>query len=62
MNKYEKLKGLDSQIWAVVDGVKEHYTYRRDEYVTVECYPRLYNPFGNHEIINELIKTPKSKL
>ena len=56
MNKYEKLRGIDSQIWAIVDGVKKHHTYERDKYVTVECYPRVWNPFSSHEIINELIK------
>jgi len=56
MNKYEKLKGINSQIWAIVDEAKSHYTYRRDEYVTVECFPRVKNPFRKHEIIEELIK------
>ena len=24
LNKYERLAGIDSQIWAIVDGVKHH--------------------------------------
>ncbi|HEY6872883.1 MAG TPA: glycosyltransferase family 4 protein [Geobacteraceae bacterium] len=60
LNKYEKLKGCDSQIWAIVDGVKSHFTHRRDEFVTVECFPRVWTPFGKHEIINELIKNKDS--
>lgn len=56
LNKYEKLKGCDSQIWAIVDGVKSHFTHRRDEFVTVECFPRVWLPFGKHEIIDQLVK------
>lgn len=55
MNKQEKLAGLDSQVWAVVDNARTHYTHVRDEYVTVECFPRLRLPFGQHEIIERLI-------
>lgn len=53
LNKYEKLAGIDSQIWAIVDGVKQHSTYRRDEYVTVECYPRV-SFFSGHDIIKAI--------
>lgn len=55
LNKFEKIKGCNSQIWAVVDGVKEHFSHRRDEFVTVECFPRVWLPFGHHEIIEKLI-------
>lgn len=68
LNKYEKLKGCDSQIWAIVDGVKSHYTHQRDEFVTVECFLRVWTPFGNHQIIEKLreekhtpISTPTHK-
>jgi poly(glycerol-phosphate) alpha-glucosyltransferase len=54
LNKYEKLKGITSEIWAIVDGVKTHFTHKRDEFVTVECFPRVRFPIGKHEIINEL--------
>jgi glycosyltransferase involved in cell wall biosynthesis len=54
MNKQEKLQGCDSQIWAIVDGTKAHYTHQRDEFVTVECFPRVRLPFGRHEIIDQL--------
>lgn len=55
LNKQEKLLGLDSQIWAVLDDAKTHYTHPRDEYVTVECFPRVRLPIGKHEIIERLI-------
>lgn len=60
LNKYEKLKGCNSQIWAIVDGAKNHYTYKRDEFVTVECFPRVKIPFGENEIIKALIKKENS--
>lgn len=53
LNKYEKLAGIDSQIWAIVDDVKHHETYKRDEFVTVECYPRV-KIWGNREIIRSI--------
>jgi glycosyltransferase involved in cell wall biosynthesis len=54
LNKHEKIQGLDSQIWAIVDDIKNHYTYKRDESVTVECYPRVRLPFLKNEIIERL--------
>ncbi len=60
LNKYEKLNGIDSQIWAVVDGVKKHNTYKRDDFVTVECYPRVKTPLGKNEIIKDLIKNKEN--
>lgn len=53
LNKYERLAGIDSQIWAIVDGVKQHFSYQRDQFVTVECYPRVHL-WGGHEIINAI--------
>ena len=47
------MAGIDSQIWAIVDDVKRHSTYRRDEYVTVECYPRV-SLFSGHDIIKAI--------
>lgn len=55
LNKQEKLSGIGSEIWAVVDDARSHYTHKRDEYVTVECFPRVRLPFGHHEIIDRLI-------
>lgn len=55
MNKYEKIHGINSQIWSIVDKVKSHYTYKRDNFVTVECFPRARIPFGKNELIYELI-------
>lgn len=55
LNKHEKLIGCNSQIWAIVDNIKNHYTYKRDDFVTVECFPRVRTPFGKNEIIHELL-------
>lgn len=41
LNKYQKSQGFNSEIWAFVDGVNAHQTYKRDEFVTVEMFPRL---------------------
>lgn len=60
LNKNEKLQGLDSEIWAVVDGTKTKYEKIRDEYVTVQCYPRVKFPFGKHKIIEDLKKEKES--
>lgn len=60
LNKYEKLKGCDSQIWAIVDGIRTHFTHQRDEFVTVECFPRVWLPLGNHEIIEALLNNKES--
>lgn len=54
LNKQEKLQGVESEIWALVDGVRQHYAHKRDEYVTVECFPRVLLPFGTHQIIDRL--------
>lgn len=59
LNKYEKLVGVDSQIWAIVDGTKRYFTYQRDEYVTIECYPRV-KLWSGHEIIKALEKEKDS--
>ena len=56
MNKYEKLQGVDSRIWSIVDGTNSHYTKIGDSYVSVECYPRVWTPFGKHEILEDLRK------
>lgn len=59
LNKYERLAGVDSQIWAIVDGVKKHESYKRDEYVTVECFPRV-NLWGERDIIKQIEKEKDS--
>jgi glycosyltransferase involved in cell wall biosynthesis len=55
LNKQEKLLGCQSEIWALVDGVSEVSTHVRDEYVSVECFPRVWLPMGRHPIIDALI-------
>lgn len=59
LNKYERLAGVDSQIWAIVDGVKKHESYKRDEYVTVECFPRV-TLWGGRDIIKQIEKEKDS--
>lgn len=56
LNKHEKINGCNSQIWAIVDNTKNHYTYKRDDFVTVECFPRVRTPFGKNDIIYELLR------
>lgn len=56
LNKQEKHQGVDSEIWALVDDAKTHYTHKRDEFVTVECFPRVRLPLGQHELINRLVQ------
>lgn len=55
LNRQERAQGIDSEIWGLVDNTKSHFSHRRDDYVTVECFPRVRLPFGRHEIIDRLI-------
>lgn len=59
LNKEEKLLGLESEIWAVIDGAKKHYSHVRDPFVTIECFPRVRIPFGHQPIIEHLIAQRK---
>ena len=59
LNKYERLAGINSQIWAIVDGIKHHESYQRDKFVTVEYFPRV-TLWGGGEIL--LIKFAKKKI
>lgn len=63
LNKYQRLSGHNSQIWSVVDGVKEHEQYKRDVYVTVEMFPRVFSFswFKKNGII-DYIKKNKNKI
>lgn len=54
-NREERAQGIESEIWGLVDGIDTHYSHKRDDHVTVECYPRVRMPFGRHEIIDRLI-------
>lgn len=56
LNKYEKINGINSEIWAVVDDAKKKYEKVRDEYVTVECYPRVKTGLVKNQIIEDLKK------
>lgn len=59
LNKYEKLAGMNSEIWAVVDDAKQPYDKVRDEFVTVKCFPRV-KLFGKKDIVNKLIEEKES--
>ena len=59
LNKYEKLAGIDSQIWAIVDDIRYPMIYKRDEFVTVECFPRV-SLWGSKDIIKRLKKDQDS--
>lgn len=61
LNKYQKLQGHKSEIWAFVDGVKRHETLVRDEFVTIEMFPRLnlWN-IWKHSMIQKFQKEPIS--
>lgn len=63
LNKHEKLMGHNSQIWAVVDGIKKHERYQRDQYVTIEMFPRV-NIFNKNlsDGICEHIRENKKKI
>lgn len=43
LNKYEKQAGIQSEIWSVVDGIKEEMTIDRGKGVQVKCFPRIKN-------------------
>lgn len=55
LNKYQKMSGHNSQIWSVVDRVKTHEKYMRDEYVTIEMFARtnLFN-FSTQKIVEHI--------
>lgn len=51
LNKYQKMKGHHSQIWSIVDNVHDHGTYKRDDFVTVELFPRLISVSRNRNAL-----------
>lgn len=54
LNKHERAQGIDSEIWGLVDEARRHFSHKRDEYVTVECFPRVRMPFVRNQIIDRL--------
>ncbi len=54
LNRAEKALGIASEIWAVTDDAREPYSFRRDDDVSVECFPRVRLPFGGNPIIDRL--------
>ncbi len=61
LNKYQKSIGINSEIWSVVDGVKTRNTYKREQGVEIECFPRIKNVLScNNEICKCLEKEKDS--
>ena len=61
LNKYEKQTGIDSEIWSVVDGVKEETTIDRGNGVKVRCFPRIKNVLLNTgEICKKIMEEKES--
>tara|TARA_B110000977_G_scaffold28777_1_gene37109 strand:- start:8431 stop:9570 length:1140 start_codon:yes stop_codon:yes gene_type:complete len=60
LNRQERAQGINSEIWSLVDDAKTHFSYIRDNYVTVECFPRVRIPYVQHEIIKRLISEKNS--
>lgn len=56
LNKYSKMTGISSEIWSVVDGVKEEECFERDEWVSVNCFPRVKHIISSrNEICKKII-------
>lgn len=62
LNKYEKQIGINSEIWSVVDGVKEETTLDRENGVKVECFPRIKNVLLDSSQICKKIEKEKDSI
>lgn len=62
LNKYEKQIGIQSEIWSVVDGVKEEQTLDRGECVQVKCFPRIKNVLLTSSEICKAIEEEKESI
>lgn len=57
LNRYSKLIGIKSEIWSVVDGIKEEFLFERDEVVKIRCFPRINALTGTRsEICKKIIE------
>ena len=57
LNKYSKMEGITSEIWSVVDGVKKEEYFKRDEIVSVNCFPRIKHIIlGRNEICKRILR------
>lgn len=62
LNKYEKQIGIQSEIWSVVDGIKEETTIKREDGVQVECFPRIKNVLLTSSEICKAIEEEKESI
>lgn len=62
LNKYAKQFGIESEIWSVVDGIKEETDYVRDEFVTIKCFPRIKYGIGSSAEICKRIREQKGSI
>lgn len=61
LNKYEKQAGIQSEIWSVVDGIKEEMTIDRGNGVQIKCFPRIKNVLSiSSEICKAMEKEKES--
>ncbi len=61
LNKYQKEKGINSEIWSVVDGIKQETDFKRDEFVTIKCFPRV-SISGTRSLICNKIEKEKDNI
>ena len=62
MNKYEKKLGADSEIWSVVDGIKEYTQVQRRDGVIIKCFPRVSVLLGKKSLICKEIEKRKDEI
>lgn len=62
LNKYEKQAGIQSEIWSVVDGIKEEMTIDRGNGVQVKCFPRVKNVLSISSKICKAIEEEKASI
>lgn len=62
LNKYSKEYGIKSEIWSVVDGVKEETDYVRDSFVTIKCFPRIKYGIGLNADICKKLRQEKDSI
>lgn len=60
--KYQKLLGHRSEVFSVVDGISKHETYKRDEFVTIQMFPRLFPRVYKKKHIKNFILENKDRI
>lgn len=57
LNKYLKRLGNNSYIWSVVDGIRKHMTFKRNDVTIIEMFPRIHAiRFRKKSILNYVEK------